>query len=135
MTVHLNNIHAEPGTLIGIDFRTKRMLVVEESRVEVDHHGDWHDVVYLREATPEEMTPESRFREPRSVAEHRILRRRMSPYGLIRQFKPRPTKVVKIEFPTAPNLNRKMRRALERDGLIHKRSNVYPRTVRRDDGY
>lgn len=139
--MRLNGIHAEPGTVIGVDFRTKNFLVVDENdQYEVTTFGDPEPKfingrgMQLRFATEEESRPQAFKHEPRSVTEHRGTKRRMSVYGLIRQFHPTPTKAVKIEIPVAQP-PRRVRRALERDGLIHTRSNVYPLSVRRDDGY
>lgn len=83
--MRLNGIHADPGTIVGVHFRTKRLLTV----VSNDDEG-----VVVRYATAEEVTAERFKHEPRSVAEHRAIARRMSPYGLIRQYAPQPRPVV-----------------------------------------
>lgn len=79
--MRLNGISAEPGTIIGVDFRSKRLLTM----VGEDDGG-----MVIRYSTAEEVTPDNFQRVPRSVTEHRAIPRRMSAYGLIRPFKPQP---------------------------------------------
>lgn len=105
--MRLNGIQAEPGTVIGVHYRNKNFLTV----VGEDDGG-----VVVRHSTEDEVRPQSFKHEPRSVTEHHGIKRRMSPYGLIRQFKPTPVKAVKleIELPTGRQLSRVDRRALMR---------------------
>lgn len=75
--MRLNGVKAEPGTIIGMEKESFRFVAVDN----VDIEG-----VELRYAKAEEVTREAFNHEPRSVAEHYAIPRRMSPYGLIRQF-------------------------------------------------
>jgi hypothetical protein len=85
--MRLNGIKAEPGTLIGMDYKSLRFVVVDS----VDYSFGFE--MNLRFATAEEVNPEVlRFKNPRSVAEHRCIKRTQTPYGLVRRFKPMPTK-------------------------------------------
>jgi hypothetical protein len=84
--MRLNGIVAEPGTIIGLDTVHQRFLAV------ADEHMN------LRFATAEEVTPRAFMHEPRSMAEHLAIQKRVSPYGMVRRFKPVPVTPVKIEF-------------------------------------
>lgn len=115
--MRLNGIHAKPGTIIGIDHRSKRFLAVDSiDRIEITTWGDLSPKyingrgIELRFATAEEVRSQSFKHEPRSVVEHRAIPRRMSVYGLIRQFHPTPVKAVKIEVPIQ-RVPRRIRRA------------------------
>lgn len=105
--MRLNGITAKPGTIIGIDFRSKRFLAVAG-----DGPKGAQGTLPLRFAYSDEVRPQSFKHEPRSIAEHQGIPRRASVYGMIRQFKPTPTKVVKIELPMGQNLSRRTRRAI-----------------------
>lgn len=105
--MRLNGIYAEPGTIIGIDFRSKRFLAVDF----VESYSMDPECV-LRFATAEEVRPQSFKHEPRSVVEHQGIPRRASVYGIIRQFRPTPVKAVKIEIPFSQSgPSRRIRRA------------------------
>ena len=81
--MRLNGIHAEPGTIVGVHYRTKRLLTA----ISNDDEG-----MVVRYSTAEEVSAEKFRHEPRSVTEHMAIPRRMSPYGLIRQYAPTPRK-------------------------------------------
>lgn len=98
--MRLNGIEAEPGTVMGLHFREKRLLIVDE-----EFH--FHPMI-LRFNSEDELIPK---REPRSVAEHHLIPRKMTPYGLVRQYTPNPRQPVKIEFDMPKLGNRAMRRA------------------------
>jgi len=95
-------MNPEPGTIIGIDFRTKRFLAVYESHT-------------MRFARAEEVTPEAFRHAPRSVTEHHAIPKRLTPYGMVRQYAPRPMRAVRMEMPLpGPAYNRAMRRQMRR---------------------
>lgn len=101
--MRLNGIFAFSDTVIGIDFDSKRFVCSDGT----DATG-----TVLRFATAEEVRPQSFKHEPRSIAEHKGIPRRASVYGMIRQFKPTPTKAVKIEIPISQSgPSRRIRRA------------------------
>lgn len=104
--MRLNGIWPEVGTIVGIHAGSQRLLTAVG-------HDDGGTLV--RYSTAEEVTPEQFMREPQSVVEHRAIRRRMSPYGLVRQFKPTPRTRVEIELPVPQIGNRKMRRMIEKN--------------------
>jgi hypothetical protein len=79
--MRLNGIHVEPGTIIGVHFRTKRMLAVECA----DELG-----VDVRYATAEEVSAEKFNHDPRSVVEHRAIPKILTPFGMGRVYKPTP---------------------------------------------
>lgn len=89
--MRLNGVFAPEGTLLGI---FPNFVTV----VSNDYRG-----VEVRKATVDEMSTR-RTEAPNSITEHRMIPRRMSPYGLIRQFN-QPAAVptqTKIEIPVDP---------------------------------
>lgn len=101
--MRLNGIQAEPGTVIGLHAREKKLLIVTE----VDQSG-----VELRFNVGDEQLSK---REPRSVAEHDMIPKKLTPCGLVRQYKPTPMSPVKIEMAMPKLGNRAMRRAFARN--------------------
>lgn len=105
--MRLNGIHAEPRTLIGLSKRHGFLIVVSE-----DDAG-----VVVRKAREDEIQP--RYAEPRSIAEHRALPRRVTPYGLVRQFTPSPHKAPEVPQTVLTReakkkLRKDLRRAVEK---------------------
>ena len=86
--MRLIGIVTNPGTFIGFTERKgiRIGLIANELKLEVDHHGDWHDVLYLRPARTGEHP--YRIDIPRSVAEHEALPRIRTVYGMGRTFNP-----------------------------------------------
>lgn len=82
--MRLNGIQAEPGTVIGFSIRDQRFLTVD--KVDVAGHGNGCE---LRYSTPEELTAIG-TREPQTVTEHYGIPSRMTPYGPVKMYGPRP---------------------------------------------
>jgi hypothetical protein len=115
--MRLNGVYAEPGTLIGMHQRDFRPIIV--SHVSKPHIPQ---SVLIDYATNEDVIV--RHEPPRSVAEHHAIPRRMSPYGLIRQYAPVP--LPRVEYPSAlPSMivsrrtRRKLKKAIEKGHIKH----------------
>lgn len=90
--MRLNGIQAEPGTVIGYSIKDQRFLSVESSGEDVTSiYGELESrpFVTLRFSTPEELTAIG-TRAPRSVTEHYGIPSRMTPYGPVKMYGPRP---------------------------------------------
>lgn len=115
--VKLNGIEAEPGTFMGFMERkgVKVGLIVDNSHPEVDHHGDWHDVLYLRPAKQGEVD-QATMPDPRSVAEHDALPRYRTPYGLARIYGSPPAnlELARITYMDEARRDRKVKVARRR---------------------
>lgn len=77
----LNGMWSPPGTVIGYHKREMRFLAVADERAYHLENG----CVLLRWATQTEID-QLKFKEPRSVAEHHAIPRRLTPYGLARVY-------------------------------------------------
>lgn len=82
----LNGISAEPGTIIGIEQSSLRFIAVD-SRHWAPFSTTYTHYVYLRYATAEESLREAFMHEPRSIVEHKGIRKIQTPFGLGRVFK------------------------------------------------
>ena len=102
--MRLNGIQAEPGTIVGTHFRTKRALI----SVSVDDDG-----TVVRFARDDEVTSNALMHSPRNVAEHTAITKRLTPYGLVRRFQPQRMRAVRIEVPrNSSGANREARRQM-----------------------
>ena len=85
----MNGIYAEPGTIIGIEINSLRFLAIESV--------NWFDLsVNVRYARVEESLRESFMHEPRSIVEHKGIRKIQTPFGLARVYKPAPKKRLRL---------------------------------------
>lgn len=97
----LNGVTAEEGTVIGVDHKSGRFLVVIQSIPEIDY-----DCVIVGFATDEDLRQIGQ-QEPRSVTEHLGIQRRETPFGLARVVGASPHR--KITTHPAPNYLQQMR--------------------------
>jgi hypothetical protein len=103
----LNGINTRIGNLMGLDYAEGRFTVVVDGGI---------GVCVLCYATPEDLDA-VRYREPQTVAEHHATPRTISPFGMVRCFKPKPAppKDLKLTFAAKNQLRKQLEETVVRN--------------------